>query len=73
MMIYQRTSDAPYQIQIASTDIKNAANAEKVVPATYIDEEKSDITDAFLTYAKPLIMGEISPIMSDGLPVHLVR
>ncbi len=73
MMIYQRTSDAPYQIRIASTDIKNAANAEKVVPAAYIDEEKSDITDAFLTYAKPLIMGEISPIMSDGLPVHLVR
>lgn len=73
MMIYERMSDAPYTIRISSTDIQNAANAEKVIPASFIHAETSDITDDFFTYAQPLIMGEVHPIMKKGVPVHLVR
>ena len=27
----------------------------------------------FIDYAKPLIMGELTPIYKDGVPVHLIR
>ena len=73
MMIYKRISNDPYQINFASTDIKNAANAEKTVPASFINKEGNDVTNAFLEYARPLIMGEVTIKTKDGLPVHLVR
>ena len=73
MMIYTRLSSSPYQIGISSTDIKNAANAEKIIPPSFINAEGNDVTDAFLDYARPLIMGEVAIKTKDGLPIHLVR
>ena len=72
MIIGTRTGSTPYQLVFSSTDIKNAANAEKTVPLDYISADQNDVTDAFIEYASPLIQGEIYPKYQNGLPVHLV-
>ena len=38
----------------------------------YMIENKT-LTNDYINYAKPLIMGELQPIYKDGLPVHLIR
>jgi 6-phosphofructokinase 1 len=29
--------------------------------------------DEFIKYARPLIIGELTPIYKDGVPTHLIR
>lgn len=72
MIIGTRSDSESYQLQFSSTDIKNAANAEKTVPLDYISDGKNDVTEEFIKYASPLIQGEIYPQYQNGLPVHLV-
>ena len=31
------------------------------------------LTEDYIKYAKPLIMGELTPIYTNGLPTHLIR
>jgi hypothetical protein len=38
------------------------------VPGEWINEEGTGLTQAFIDYALPLIQGESSPPMEDGLP-----
>lgn len=71
MVIFSRTSNAPYSIDIDLYDINKIANAEKAVPDEYITSDGSYVTDSFAEYARPLIMGELSPIMDDGVPMHI--
>ena len=37
-----------------------------------IDSKNHQMTDEYLEYVKPLIMGELVPIFKDGLPQHLI-
>ena len=53
-------------------DIHDIANVEKKVPASMIDSKNHQMTDEYLEYVKPLIMGELVPIFKDGLPQHLI-
>lgn len=73
MITLNRVSDAPYVCETAAYDIHAIANLEKMVPQHFITEDGCQITDAFLTYLRPLIQGELHPIYKDGLPMHLVR
>lgn len=54
-------------------DIHDIANVEKKVPMSMIDTKNNTLTDEYLDYARPLIMGELLPIFKNGLPVHLIR
>lgn len=71
MVRLERTSSLPYQCGCAVSDIHEIANAEKKVPAEWIDAEHYQMKEEFITYARPLIQGEISSVFIDGLPMHL--
>lgn len=73
MMCYARKSGNEYVCDITSLDISTIANAEKKVPAEYISDNGSDVTDAFIKYVYPLIQGENDIIYKDGIPVHIFR
>ena len=73
MVTIKRTSDNPYKTETDIYDIHDIANVEKKIPLEWIDNDNKQMTDEFITYAKPLIIGELQPIYKDGLPTHLVR
>lgn len=71
MVIFQRFSDEPYQCGTAIRDVHKIANDERCVPRNWINEEGNYVTKEFISYVKPLIQGDVSPIMVDGIPRHL--
>lgn len=71
MPIIVRESNSPYKWSIGDTEIANIANKEKVVPDEFIREDGFHITDAFRTYAEPLIEGESIPPFKNGLPQYI--
>lgn len=72
MIIFRRVSNEPYQMLTETYDIYKVANEEKTVPDHWIEEEGAYVTEEFLDYCCPLIIGELEPFMVDGLPRHLV-
>ena len=74
MVSYIRTSDLPYRMTLGLEDVNLICNQEKTVPLEWISKDGSDVTDAFLTYALPLIQGAVEiPLGTDGLPDFLSR
>lgn len=71
MIIFERISNNPYQLKTSSCPASAVANVEKKVPAEWIIKDNSYISKEFDEYARPLIIGELSPFMVDGLPRHL--
>jgi 6-phosphofructokinase len=71
MVIFVRTSDDPYQCMTAIEDVDKIANDERLVPREWVNEEGTNVTAEFIHYVTPLIQGEVSPIMIDGIPRHL--
>ncbi|MFR5243853.1 MAG: 6-phosphofructokinase [Clostridium sp.] len=70
-MVIKRLSDDPYQ---STTDLRNVhkvSNVEKVVPREWITEDGTYVTDEFINYVRPLIQGDVSPVMVDGIPRYL--
>lgn len=63
---------APYQVSYGIYDIHAIANVERPIPAEWITEDGCDVNDGYVAYARPLIMGELQPIVVNGLPRHLV-
>ena len=61
-----RISDVPYKITYSTQDVHTIANVEKNVPLDWITEDY--ITEDAIHYIRPLIQGELNPIMNDGLP-----
>lgn len=73
MVVMNRVQNKPYMCSFATHDIHKIANQEKSVPVEWITEDGRGLTEEFLQYARPLIMGELLPMYVDGLPAHLVR
>lgn len=71
MIVFKRISNAPYSIVTDIMDIKKVANKEKCVPLEWIINDGTYVSEEFDVYARPLIIGELSPFMVDGLPRHL--
>ena len=71
MVVFNRISNAPYSIVTDIMDISLVANKEKCVPAEWIINDGTYVSSEFDAYARPLIIGELSPFMVDGLPRHL--
>lgn len=72
MAAVQRVSDDPYEIVFRRVRVKDVANKEKTVPLEWITKDGHDVTEEMMTYLKPLIQGEVSPVYKNGIPSHIV-
>ena len=64
-------SDDPYQCTTSLRNVHKVSNVEKVVPREWINKDGDYVTEEFLDYVRPLIQGDVPPIMVDGIPRHL--
>lgn len=71
MVVLKRLSNDPYEVEYSFAQIKDIANEAKSVPVNWINAEGNDITDEFIQYLKPLIMGETEHYYENGLPKYL--
>ena len=71
MVILKRASDDPYTCITDTYDISKIANVEKKVPLEWINDGGDYVTEAFINYVRPLIQGELTSIVANGLPRHL--
>ncbi len=62
----------PYQVGYSIYDIHAIANVERPVPAEWIINDGTDVSEEYVNYARPLILGELTPMMVNGTPRHLV-
>ena len=72
MVVLERISDDPYQCGTSVKDVHKIANNEKLVPRDWVNKEGDYVTQEFIDYVTPLIQGDVSPIMVDGIPRHLL-
>lgn len=71
MVTLERVSSEPYKCICGETALENVANLEKKVPLEWINKERNYVTEDFIKYARPLIEGEISVPMKNGLPDYV--
>lgn len=71
MVVLQRLSDDPYQCGTEVKDVHKIANDEKLVPREWVNKDGNYVTNEFVSYVRPLIQGDVSPVMVDGIPRHL--
>ena len=71
MVVLQRLSDDPYQCGTEVKDVHKIANDEKLVPREWVTEDGTYVTGEFISYVRPFIQGDVSPVMVDGIPRHL--
>ncbi len=71
MVILDRISDDPYICSTALKDVHKIANDERLVPREWISEDGTYVTEEFVKYVRPLIQGEIYPMVVNGIPRHL--
>ena len=41
------------------------------MPREWVNEDGTYVTGEFVSYVRPLIQGDVSPVMVDGIPRHL--
>ena len=68
MVTLERVSDTPYRCDLGTADLKAVANDEKPFPREWVAEDGFSVTEDFVTYARPLIQGEVAILIRDGLP-----
>lgn len=73
MVVFERISDDPYQVRTEVKDVHKIANDEKLVPREWVNKDGTYVTADFVSYVEPLIQGDLSPVMVDGIPRHLFR
>jgi 6-phosphofructokinase 1 len=71
MVSLERVSQDPYRFSTGLVDLEKVANGEKLLPAEWIDEDEFFVKDPFMRYARPLIQGEVAPVIREGLPVFV--
>ncbi|MDO8685255.1 MAG: 6-phosphofructokinase [Clostridiales bacterium] len=68
MVAFERETGSVYKCGIKLINLTEVANAEKKIPAAWINSEGNGVNEAFINYALPLISGESRPPIEDGLP-----
>ncbi|MEI6131194.1 MAG: 6-phosphofructokinase [Bacillota bacterium] len=69
MVAFERDmSSGKYVCKTKLLNLSEVANTEKTVPLSWIKEDDSGLTQDFIDYALPLIQGESTPPMVNGLP-----
>jgi 6-phosphofructokinase 1 len=71
MVTLIRKSENPYRCETGLADLSEVANGEKLLPREWITEDGFFVTDDFIKYARPLIMGEVKFVIKDGLPLFI--
>lgn len=68
MVTLERVSDNPYLCRTGEAKLADVANGEKFLPREWISDDGFFVTEEFIKYARPLIQGEVRPLIEDGLP-----
>ena len=72
--VRRQAEDGSYQMDCGLEDVNLICNEEKEVPAEWITENGSDVSDEFIKYVTPLVQGSVNvPLGEDGLPVFVYR
>lgn len=72
--VRRQAEDGSYQMECGLEDANLICNEEKEVPAEWITENGSDVSDEFIKYVTPLVQGSVNvPLGEDGLPVFVYR
>lgn len=59
MVTLERNPGPRYRCTTGLVELEKVANAEKLLPAGYINDEGNFVTPAFLDYARPLLGGPL--------------
>ncbi len=73
MVAFKRLDSDNYKIDYVLKDVNIICNQEKTVPIDWITDDGADVTEEFIAYAKPLIQGEVTVPMEDGVPKFAYR
>lgn len=68
MVTLERVSDEPYTCETGLADLAEVAVGEKYLPEEWVTEDGFFLKYEFFTYARPLIQGEVKPLIENGLP-----
>lgn len=71
VMGFKRTGD--YVCTVIENNVADVANKERKVPDEFISENSNDVTEEFIKYARPLILGDVQVITENGVPKHITR
>ena len=71
MVTLERVSAQPYACETGLADLADVANGEKFLPREWITDDGFFVKEQFLSYARPLIEGEVQPIIEGGLPRYI--
>ncbi|HVR36597.1 MAG TPA: 6-phosphofructokinase [Methylomirabilota bacterium] len=63
-----RLQSAPYKWTTDLQDLRDIANVEHLIPRDWLNEDGLQPNEKFLEYARPLIEGELTLPMENGLP-----
>ena len=67
----QRTCNSPYCVEYSTEDVHTIANSVKSVPREWINAEGNYVTEEFLEYVKPLVVGIPQIPYRNGLPDYI--
>mgnify|MGYP002576753436 CR=1 FL=1 len=67
MIAIKRTNDDPYQCEYINVPLNKVANGIKRVPDIYINKKGNNINSTFISYCLPLIQGEITIPIKNGI------
>ncbi|MBC5745142.1 6-phosphofructokinase [Lachnospiraceae bacterium MD308] len=73
MITFVRNKSVPYELSYGTADVNIICNKEKPVPTEWIINEGSDISDAFIDYARPLTQGYVELPTKNGIPLFAYR
>ncbi|MGN0368788.1 MAG: 6-phosphofructokinase [Wujia sp.] len=71
MVTLARTDTAEYAYTLSGKPVCEIANKAKEVPVSWITEDHHDVTREMVDYLKPLVVGEVSVDIEDGIPTYL--
>ena len=73
MISFKRIDGDTYKMEYTTEDVNRICNQEKTVPLDWITNNGSDIGQAFIDYALPLVQGSVKVPEENGLPKFAYR
>lgn len=64
MVAFKRVSDSPYRMEPFLADIDKVMMYERTMPEEYINEEGNGVTEAFMSWCRPLLGEDITQMIS---------
>lgn len=68
MVAFEREPGEDYKCNIKLINLTEVANTEKKIPREWMNEDGTGLKKEFIDYALPLIQGESTPPLENGLP-----